>query len=44
MPFSGYSVHDQQKYWVATIIQMDNSKNSFQLMRQLQCIADPIPK
>ena len=38
-----YAVHDQQKYWVATTIQMDSSKDSFQLIRQLQCIADTIP-
>lgn len=35
-----YVVHDRQKYWVGTTIQMDNSKNSFQLIRQLQCIAE----
>lgn len=38
-----YVRHDQQKYSVATIIQLGKSRKSFQLIWQLQCIADPLP-
>lgn len=37
-----YVRHDQQKYQVATIIQLDKSRKSLQLIWQLQCIADPL--
>lgn len=38
-----YVRHDQHKYSAATIIQLDKSRKSLQLIWQLQCIADPLP-